>query len=178
MFLKTYEMCDVVSLLIQQTDNSLFLVTGGPSPDVGKNPSKTRINLGSASLIAAAAGVGANAGAGGNNSSGSSANNSKTNLLRAAAQPYRLPSVKVHQDEWAHTALDLAANLLGRPFKVVLLKMFKIWMPGHAQKYLYHMVYLVNVLALELKKTKQRGPLYKVGINSIRTPTNIMGAYI
>lgn len=76
---------------------------------------------------------------------------------------YRFPCLKAANDEWMKTAVDLTIGLAGKAsFKGVmsLLKLYKVWVPMHAQKYVYHVVFLMNVRP----KKRVLGNMYKVPI--------------
>lgn len=117
MFQKSFELCDVVSLLLVQ-DNGQILLTGVITPP------------------------------------------GSVSLKKVAANMYRLPGLKVSNEEWTQTAVDLALTILGKPNKISLFKLYKVWVPLHAQKYIHHVVYLVNVQ--KDGKKKNRGNAYKV----------------
>lgn len=147
MFHKPYEMCDVVSLLVQQMENSTFLVTtavqrndGSPSSlSIAEKPSSTETTV----------------------TKPPKANfQMPINRMPGVGNLYRLPCSMVTNDEWSQAALDLAAQLLGRPTRVTLLKMYKVWIP-YGPKNLHHLVYLVNVAARNANK-KSRSASYKV----------------
>lgn len=117
MFQKSFELCDVVSLLLVQ-DNGQVLLTGNVTPPGSVSLTKTAANL------------------------------------------YRLPSLKVVNEEWTQTASDLMLCVLGKANKMRLFKLYKVWVPLHAQKYIHHVVYLVNVQ--KDAKKKSRGNAFKV----------------
>lgn len=120
MFQKSFELCDVVSLLVIQ-DNGQILLTGVFTPS------------------------------------------GTVNLKKMAANMYRLPALKVVNEEWTQTANDLMMTVLGKLYKITLFKLYKVWVPLHAQKYIHHVVYLVNVQKDVKKRT--RNSAYKVGLN-------------
>lgn len=118
MFHNSYELCDVVSLLMVQ-ESGRILLKGVRTP----------------------------AGA--------------VSLKKVAANLFRLPGAKVVNEEWAKTGLDLVIEILGKRNRMALFKLYKVWVPFHSQKYIHHVVYLVNVFR-DLKK-KSRGNAFKVG---------------
>lgn len=118
MFQKPFELCDVVSVLLQQHDTGHILMTGILSPPGSVSPKKMAANL------------------------------------------FRFPCVKVVNEEWTQTANELALTILGKPNKSTLFKLYKVWIPMHVQRYIYHVVYLVNVQKDGRKKS--RGINFKV----------------
>lgn len=93
---------------------------------------------------------------------GSSSPSGSVSLQKAAENLYRFPCTKVANDEWMKTGVDFAISLVGKAINVSLLKLFKIWVPFHAHKYIYHIVFLVKIQN-DVNK-KMRGNAFKVVI--------------
>lgn len=118
MFQKSFELCDVVSLLLQNQENGYILLTSLPTA----SPKEKSIII------------------------------------------YRFPCVKVVNEEWKQTAEDLTQHILGKATEMSLLKLYKVWIPMHAQKYIHHVLFLVNVPKDLVKKYP--GANFKVRIST------------
>lgn len=79
------------------------------------------------------------------------------NLRNIADNLYRFPCEKVLNEEWMKTAVNLSMSLVANVINVTLLKLIKTWLPFHAQKYVYHVVFLVKVQK-EAKLSFRVGP--------------------
>lgn len=82
------------------------------------------------------------------------------NLRKAADLLYRFPCVKVSNEEWMKTAVDLAISLVGKAITVSLQELIRVWVPFNAHKFFHHIVFLVKVTKDDKKKI--RGSSFKV----------------
>lgn len=92
------------------------------------------------------------------------------NLRRAADNLYRFPCLKVVNEEWTKTAVDLAISLVGKAIHVSLLKLIKVWVPFNVRKYIHHVIFLVTVRTDDKMKTRGNG--YKVRGSVLKKKTD------
>lgn len=132
MFQRTYNLCDVVSVIVIATDS----------------PPSTILMAWDDQHHAEDAGP-------------TAVDGDSTQRALAPFSLYHLPSEKVWKDSWLRTGSDLAAQLLGQAVPIALLKLYKIWVPLSTINFLHHVVYLVNVTQRQAK-TVNRPKNYRV----------------